>query len=166
MREELSRREAEILEKDKQLQGKDQHMNEMRKTIDQLCIKSLEDMKRQHPASLIQGPDDSTITERFVTLRHAITNFASNELKGAPFLKPSKKTHKDLFTKLNGAADDQNYNHYLAPTKAGPSMRKDLIFQAVIWTTLHEQLLRNPGVVFCSDWDELQTIKDRANSKI
>lgn len=126
----------------------------------------LQAMKQQHPANLIQGTDDSTIADRFMALKHAISNLTFNQLKGAPFRKTKKKLHVDFFTRLNGDAGEQNYNHYLAaPNKNGPRRRKELIFQAVIWEILNERLLLNPTTVFYNLQD-METIKFRAQSKM
>lgn len=162
LEEELSRQQAEILEKEKQLQERDRCIDGLR---DELGSEALEAMKRQPLADLIQGPGDSTITKLFVGLKYAIANFTSSELKGAPFSRPTKK-HTDLFTKLNGDADDQNYKHYLTPKKDSPSRRKELIFQAMIWYSLNERLFRNPTVVFYDNLKDMQAIKMQAKSKI
>lgn len=118
--------EAQIPIKDKQLQD----LKEF------IAVQHLQPVK-----VTTQGPDDSTVTSKFTTLRYAITNLTMVELHGKPFSKAAKADQKNLFSRLTQTEED--YKEYLEHMTF-----KSFFFEGVIWTVLIDRLLCSPLSVF------------------
>lgn len=126
--------------------------------------KQLQDLKEfiavQHlqPSKVTtQGPDDSTVTSKFTTLRYAIKNLTMVELHGSPFSKPTKTDQRNLFSRMTQTEED--YKVYI-----GDSTFKSFFFEGVIWTVLIDRLLGSPLSAFLDVKEGV--IRDQVYSKL
>lgn len=128
---ELAVLQSRIKEKDKEINRQNQEIITM----------GIEKMQNQHPATMIQGPDDSSVSQAFDTLLYAIRNLVETEFKGKPLLKPVKKDHKSLFEQMANTQED--YEFYLT----NPGIKK-YFFESFIWRMLNLHLIKTPTKVF------------------
>lgn len=108
----------------------------------------------QSDLGMIQGPDDTAITELFNTLVWLINTFTGQYFQGAPYADARKKDQKAYFQSLVGS----DYKKYLKSEDPGV---KQAIIEAAIWNMLIDPLLRTPTKAFI---DEMPELKVRAST--